>query len=108
MLPLLLLQPMMMLLSVVGMVTMYDWSPDRSHLHVDRGCVAGASDEVNGAAYGSADCARQGLACPGCWSLPVRGRNDGALSRWRSLRPRLLVMVGIPRSVRQSQRQQLL
>lgn len=52
--PLMLPELRLLLLSVLGMVTMYDWSPDRSHLHIDRGCLAGASDEVDGAADGPA------------------------------------------------------
>uniref|UniRef100_A0A182TX91 Secreted protein n=1 Tax=Anopheles melas TaxID=34690 RepID=A0A182TX91_9DIPT len=33
----LLLLLLLLMLSVVDMVTMYDWSPVRNHLHIDRG-----------------------------------------------------------------------
>lgn len=77
---------MMLLLSVLGMVTMYDWSPDRNHLHIDRRCFAGASDEVNGAGHGPtvavvcADCAYQELACPVRRLRPVKRDQIGVLN----------------------------
>lgn len=77
---------MMLLVSVLGMVTMYDWSPDRNHLHIDRRGFAGASDEVNDAAHGPtaavvcADSAYQGLACPARLLLPVKQDQIGVLS----------------------------
>lgn len=93
---------LLLLWSVLGMVTMYDWSPDRNHLHVDRRGFAGASDEVNGAAHGPAvavvcaDFACQGLACPARWLLPVMRGQIGVLGfRLQT------VMVDVPRQSRQ-------